>query len=388
MTKKRAMTSRIMKSVKNAVEHARKTISGSNSDGGADYITPKTDLEASVDLIMSNVYGKRCVDDLQETVTGKGFEKGSDDVIKLLKPEILKRLGKDYFKSGNGFLEIVVFAGKVTGVYFVPVLTMKAVKKKKVNGFDVITYAQYIDGEEKNRYDEFTEHVWEVDKKDESKKSYILHFMNYENDTYYGTPRWIAGKNKMKVVNHGDEFVDSFFEDDAIPSGVFWTKGAELDEDGEDGVADILESRNKGPRNRRNFLHIHMDEDSELGYEKFNDNIVDMSFINLNRDLKVDICAGFGVPPKKVGLEIPGRLGSGSDYPQQLAGYYEDVVIPEQQYFESKFQIVFPDEELQLTRPPKVENSAEKSTLEKGEKKKESVVDLLLRLREELEDGC
>jgi len=293
----------------------------------------KHNIKDSMDIVMKNIYAKRCTDDIVETGFGKLCANLNTDV---LTQEAIKRAGKDYIKSGNCFFEIVEFEGKISKIYHVPANTMKIEKlpsKKlafKQLGNEDIVYSQY-----------------DPKSLSTAKTSSILHIMNYEDDSIYGTPVWIAAKLKLQQSYQSDEYVDSFYNNDAIPAGALLTKGAELDDVGAQGLNDMMSGRNKGARNRRNLLHIHMDEESDMKYLKFNENIVDNSFITLQRENKVDVCAAFGVPPKRVGLETPGRLGGGNDYSAQLNGYYEDIIIPLQMLFEEKL----PFENLEFTRP-------------------------------------
>ncbi len=340
-------------------------------------ITQKHDIKKSFELVMSNIYAKRCVDELVETICGKGFSKADDEIKKLINPEMIKRVGKDFEKCGNGFIEVVMFEGKIVELWHVPAQTMNVSKKIKTSEYK--TFVQ--SGEDNIFFDEFTSHVW--DEKaviDGNKKSYILHLMNYEDDSHYGTPAWIAVKIKLKQCNYSDEFIDSFFEDDAIPQGVLLTKGAELDDEAENNIKDNFENGFKGSRNRRGLLHLHMDESSSVEYLTFNENIINNSFLNLQRENKVDICAAFGVPPKKIGLETPGRLGGGNDFEQQLKSYYEDVIIPKQEYFESKLKLLFPGKEIELKRPVLKTNKPADNSISK----KKHIIHDLLNLREEL----
>lgn len=326
------------KIIKSKVIKARKTITNETGVDSVDGIYQKHDPRTAINLVLSNLYAKRCSDDIVRTAFGRGYSgnlpEGFSDAI--------DRCSKEFVRCGNGYLELVLYDGVVKEVYHVSATTMRI--KKVVDGVKIF----YQTTKEGFFYRELNREAIERSK-DIGRVSLIVHFTNYEDDPYYGTPQWIASKEKLKQTSYADEFISSFYENDAIPAGALLTKGAELDSDGEDALGDVLNRSNRGARNRRNLLHIHMDEDSDMQYITFNDNIVDAPFLALNRDNKVDICAAFHVPPKRVGLETVGRLGDSSDYEKQLNGYYEDVIVPLQEKFEGQLKLIFPD--LRFNRP-------------------------------------
>ena len=313
----------LLKKMKSVILKNRKTSTNSDPVTSGSY-----EMRTNMKLVKSNVYAQRCVQDMVETAFGKPFSGG--DIVDL---ETINRTAKDYLKCGNGFMELVVFDSKPLSLYHIPAQTMQVVKNVKGKR----TYKQ--NGDDETVYEEYTKDVWQSDSVISGiKKSYIIHILNYEDDPDYGVPVWIPAKLKIKQSASADEFIDSFYEDDAIPKGALLTKGAELDDDGEDDLASMLEGRNKGARNRRNLLHIHMDEESDMKYLPFNDNIVDGPFILLQRDNRVDVCVAFGVPPKRLGLESTGKLGGGNEYTVQLTGYYDDIITPLQVKFETKLE--------------------------------------------------
>jgi len=268
---------------------------------------------------------------------------------------------------------------------------MKVLKGGSLSASDGKTYKfkRFQQGDKENcKFAEFTEHVW-FDKAVMGGKEvhFILHCMNYEDDSYYGTPIWFAAQKKIEELKNADEFNASFFENDAIPKGIFWTKGATLDDEAETDVKELFEGKFKGAAGKHGLLQIEMDDESEIGYLKINDKIIDGSFLNSMRDGKTDVCASFGVPPKKVGLEVAGRLGGGNEFQEQMKSYYEDWITPLQEYFESKFSLLVQDGSVQLKRPPEIKVSAGNKSEGVQKNKTKSVIDTLIELRSNLIDA-
>lgn len=297
----------------------------------AEDVYAKHNIAENMNIVMKNIYAKRCVDDIVTTAFGKKCENLNTDI---LANDVILRAGKDFIKSGNCFFEVVVFNKKISKIYHISANTLIIERRKGRIVFKQVGFEEVYDSFGKDSLDSVV------------KKSFILHIMNYEDDSVYGTPVWVAAKLKLEQSHEADMYVDSFYSNNGVPAGALLTKGAELDNTGENDLAEAMQG-NKGAMKRRGLLHIHMDEESDIKYIAFNSNIVDSSFVALQRDNKVDVCAAFGVPPKRVGLETPGRLGGGNDYEVQLQGYYEDIIIPLQVLFEKKL----PFEGLVFTRP-------------------------------------
>ncbi len=303
------------------------------------------DIKENIDIVMSNIYAKRCVDDIVRTALAKGCEGLDTDIIDV---ESIERAGKDFVKCGNAFFEVVQYDGKVKSLYHVPAKTINFKRDK-----DIVSF--YQNGDEETLFSKFDK--TRIPRK--GKYHSILHIMNYEDDAFVGVPAWIPAKLKIKQTSNADEYVDSFYEDDAIPAGVFSVIGAELSDEAFTKLENGL-SNNTGARNRKTLSLLELPEGAKSEYTPFNDNIVDEPFLKLQHDSKIDVCIAFSVPPKRLGIETAGKLGGGNEYETQLEGYYNDVIVPLQEKFEQHLPI----EGLKFNRP-KIEKSQK---LEKEDK--------------------
>jgi len=331
----------------------------------------KYDPVTSISVVMKNIIAKTCVDEVMQNTFGMGFDKA--DKNGLLKFNLLSIVDKDLLRTGNGYIEVVCLDSEIIELYHVPVQLMyikDVVSEKKIFVQNPITSTK--------SFDEFS---LDALMKNKGKKSFILHVFNYEDDVNYGTPYWIAAMSKLKQSNNADAYNDAYFENDAQPSGVFWTKGMHMKKDQAEVIKDMLR-QNKGVDNKCKLMNINMDDSSaELGFLRFNENVIDGAFLNLMARNEINFCIAFRVPPKKIGIETAGKLGGGNELQTQLNAFYEDFIIPRQMFWEEIFLNLF-GEEVKLKRPVIVKISqTNNNEIVKSEK---DVVAELVKFRESL----
>jgi capsid portal protein len=372
--------------LKKARSTTETTATASTSAGS--YKMPEHDIEDSLKLVMDSDYAKACVDDLVMLTVGKGLEKIPAEIANLLELELLDRVTKDYEKCANGYFEVKTLNRKVTELYHIPAKTVqvKEVIKGHKNVKAGLSYDYKVFIQNRNMdvtYKEFTAYTLRDDSMPDG--SYILHLMNYEDDSFYGTPAWLPVMQKLKTSTAADIHNAKFFEGGCKLEGVLWTKGEMMDEDTAANV-DTLMKRTTNIDGGHKILKIEMeDKDSEIGFLALNAK-TDGTHLQLMKEYRMAICAAFKVPPKKIGIETNGQLGSG-EYQEVLNAYYEDVIIPRQVFWESRFKWMFPEAEIQLKRPV-IRSTASAgpgdfTDLTKG-KKANNTIQTLLALRNEL----
>ena len=221
--------------------------------------------------------------------------------------------------------------------------------------------------------------------------NFILHIMNYEDDENYGCPFWLAAEHKISQSTNSDIYNSNFFKNDCMPDGMLIGSGLNLSEDEKIKFRDNLKSSYKGVANSRKKMVVMSDTPgAELKYVEFGQSVIDMSFINLLRENKTDICAAFRVPPKLVGLETPGRLGGGNDFAVQVNIFYENEIIPRQIFYEEIFSAMA-GEPIQFVRPKLMETgtgqteTAEPMADEVQKSKTEAITDLLKLIADKLD---
>lgn len=323
---------------------------------------PMHQFQASIDLVTKNIYAKRCLDELYKSTVGKGLDIAPDEWRAMLNQDFLERIDKDYLKTGNAFIEVVVLSGKIIALYHVPVLTMNKYTKD-----GKYTYKQPAvkNGKEYDPYAGQTK-----------TGNYILHIMDYEDDQHYGCPFWLGAEYKIEQSTNSDIYNSNFFKNDCKPEGVILGTGLNLSEDEKKLFREHLQSSYKGVSNsRKKMVSMSDTVGGKLEYVAFGESVIDMSFINLLRENKTDICAAFRVPPKLVGLETPGRLGGGNDFAVQANLFYENEIIPRQVYYEELFSAMA-GSEIKFVRPKLIE-STEVMPAEDAEVQKEAKTELV-----------
>jgi hypothetical protein len=309
-------------------------------------LIPLHDPAASMTIVNENIYAKRCIDEIYKTTVGKGFEKISDAWKRILTQDLLERIDKDYLKVGNAYIEVKTLSGKIVAMYHVPALTIaKFVKDGKYY------YKQpgVKGGSEFPPYSSFT---------GTETGSYILHLMDYEDDEHYGSPFWLGAEKKITQTTYADTYNSNFFQNDCRPGSVILAKNLNLSEPEEIAFKTFLKNGFRGVANSRKTILLSAPVDGDLEIKGLAESVIDMSFINMIRDNKTDICAAFRVPPKLVGLETPGRLGGGNDFAVQTNIFYENEIIPRQVYYEEIFSGMS-GEEIKFIRPKMMEISSQ-----------------------------
>lgn len=312
---------------------------------GKGQLVPVHTISDSIETITQNIYAKRCLDEIYKTTVGKGLQSAPEEWKKILTQDFLERIDKDYLKTGNAFVEVVVLSGKVIALYHVPVLTMA--KYRNENGGYYYKQPAVKNGSEYPPYTGQSE-----------TGSYILHLIDYEDDEHYGCPFWLGASAKITQTTYADMYNSNFFKNDCRPGSVVLGKGLNLEENEETAFKDFIKQGFKGASNSRKTLALFTDKEAELEIKDLAGSQIDMSFINLIRDNKTDICAAFRVPPKLVGLETPGRLGGGNDFAVQCNIFYENEIIPRQVYYEEIFSAMA-GAEILFNRPKMMDISSQ-----------------------------
>ena len=297
------------------------------------------------ELILSNIYAKRCVHKLIGHIVGGGWEIIDSDLERLLPLDLLQKLSRDLEVQGNGYLEISVLSGKVEGLWHIPAQTMRR-KPGKTSGF-----IQKLPDDKTKSFKEFIPASEETESKKASIKedgNYVIQFIKYWNNPHYGVPVWIAAREKIFMLNNADTYNASFFKN-GVPDGLIIAKGVKLSDENMDDIEGVFKPDEGGKKHKFSFCELPYQ--AEINYLKLNDTIVDVSFLNLQRESKGDICTAFGIPPKLVGIETAGRLGGDNDLKLQIKEYLAGVVKPEQNFLVKGIQKIFPDAKLALKMP-------------------------------------
>jgi HK97 family phage portal protein len=152
-------------------------------------------------------------------------------------------------------------------------------------------------------------------------ESEIVHF-KYPSptDLFYGAgPLW-AARLSVDLTNQIKEWGVNFFLNNAQPSGILTTEQS-LSTEQYQRVRDQWNEKYRGVKNAGKMAFL----EGGLKYQQMGSNVRDARFEQVNQELREEICAIFGVPASKLGIESHDNRATAdaSDY-----SYQKETVLP------------------------------------------------------------
>jgi len=153
----------------------------------------------------------------------------------------------------------------------------------------------------------------------------VWHFKRYFPwSTYYGIPTIMPAWNRMALAVLECEYNLAFFNNNAIPDYAVILEGS-WEDGAEDKIREYFKRHLKGQAHKT--LALRTPDGSKITFEKLTgDNAKEGSFRLLRIDCRDEVLHAHGMPPQKVGIVQPGRLGSGAD--EQNEQYKDSIVTP------------------------------------------------------------
>ena len=336
---------------------------------GKKYVDPRFRFEDLMYIFEINTWHQRCIRLKAATSVGLGYDIIGDDEKPIEKDkqpkdekytafrDLLKKPNKryrfsrlsireviDYLGTGNCFMEIVR-NGKSN-----PAELYHARVKNMRIGYDVGTgksltdynkgkpwtdqcgdyydgFYQIIDGVVKSEFDEFN-----IEKRREGKNEMIF-YNNYDpRSDYYGLPEWLPAMLPALLDRSAAEFNVRMFENDLMLKWIFFLIGAELGKDAKKTLKDFIENNYTGVKNAGRAAFIPIPDGENVKIEA--KNLMgdgpnrDMSYAKLREQVRDEMIAAHGVPPRLVGIMAAGQLGGSGELEGQLKMYKETVAIP------------------------------------------------------------
>jgi len=199
------------------------------------------------------------------------------------------------------------------------------------------TSTDYRDGEEGNYRDgedQQDEFVATSEEKDD-KASEIIHLRKYHPlSPLYGIPAFIASFTAMVSDEAAEKWNLGFFENNRVPRWLFKLIGQGItDKEKEDFktyFTQVLKGRSHVP-----MIIAMSDPDSKIETEKLEADVNEGSFLQTRDKNRDEIIASHGVPPRMVGVIIPGQMGGGSEGQTQREDFRDFSVTPLQKILKS-----------------------------------------------------
>jgi HK97 family phage portal protein len=154
----------------------------------------------------------------------------------------------------------------------------------------------------------------------------IIQFRSMNPDSYiYGLGNVSPAKNAIATDIFAQVWNKTFFSNSAQPSAVLESEDT-LPDDVRTRVRESWKQLYQGAAKHGKTAILE-----KLKFRSISESVKDMDFVNLRKDLRVEILAAFGVPPSVVGLL---EFANYSNMDQQIKMFWTNTLIPEMRNIE------------------------------------------------------
>ncbi len=230
---------------------------------------------------------------------------------------------------GNAFLEIVRNnEGEVSGFYHIPARHCRLAR----DGGE-IKLIQEIEGE-KTEFAFFG--------RGEGKQSEFIMLKSYHpKSVFYGVPDYIAAIASIVLDRSAVKFNIKRFDNNMVLEHIITVVGASFGAGARKDIKDFFTNNFSGLDNAGKSLLLEVDgrnrSDVSIDVHKVSSEIKEGSYLELRKEIKEEIIAAHGVPPRLVGIASPGQLGGTAEVKEQLRMFRDIVIKPRQKETEFIF---------------------------------------------------
>jgi hypothetical protein len=291
------------------------------------------------ELILSNLYHYRCIDQNMKSSVGKGYEDDTDPaIIEACPKKELRQIVTEYLSYGESWLELTILNGQVLNVGSIPTMSVHIGKKGKYAGKMVQNY--------KAKNEVLLEILdpikWEFGRV----KNGVYAYQIKHGRKIYGFPEWVTIIELLKIMKYSNEDIAAFFENDCLPYQLLVTHGLpETTSKGED-LIDFLERQFQGAKEKRKVAIVSTGlspQESKVDVIELQKKIVNADNAALQMESKFDICAQHGVPYWILQLRKPGSLGQSNEQRISFNFYITEYIKPLQELFIEVLEFLFPN---------------------------------------------
>lgn len=281
-------------------------------------INPPTPYADLIEAYYANAYHAGCVDVKAINILGNGLKDAglsktlSDMCIDSSLFMVLEKTIRDLVLFGNAFWETP--KGEI---YHVPAWTMYRTDK----GW------QQVVGKEKVNYAE--DEIW--------------HFRTDSlQSSYYGSPGYLSILPAIELMGTITSYNKNFFKNNAIPDFAIVTEGGVLSPAVEQNIQRFLRNKFQGYENAHKTLYLPVPEGMKVKFEFLQgQGTKDMRFQELANSCIAEIIACHGVPPRLLGIQVPGKLGGGGETTGEMEIFYRTRIRPLQNVFGGQLDAYF-----------------------------------------------
>lgn len=230
---------------------------------------------------------------------------------------------------GNAFLEIARDSGgNITGFFHLPARNCRLIKE-----YGELKLVQEIEGERSG--------FLPFGRGREGVNEFIMLKSYHPKSVYYGLPDYIASMAAIVLDRSAVKFNIKRFDNNLVMEHIITVVGASFGTNARRDIKEFFTNNFAGLDNAGKSLLLEVDSrnKNEVGIDvhKVSAEIKEGSYLDLRKELKEEILAAHGVPPRLAGIASPGQLGAGAEVKEQLRMFRDIIIKPRQKEIEFIF---------------------------------------------------
>lgn len=245
--------------------------------------------------------------------------------------EILEKVLRDRFTTGNGYLEIGRRKdGTIEYLGHIPSLFMRV--RRTRDGF-----VQYANGDPvffRNFGDRKTSDPFERD----PQPNEVIHYKKHSPvNSYYGVPEIVSATDNIAGIEFANQYNIEYFEHKAVPRYIITTSGCTISRDTHAKLLRFFETTTKG-KHHRSLLVPLPNANAKIEFTPVETKKQEASFVEYIDQNTKHILARHRVPANRLGMSGGTGIGDSRDANKM---FKETVCNPEQRLLEKKLNRVF-----------------------------------------------
>lgn len=302
------------------------------------------DIENLQDLIMTNIYHFRCLEQNIECTVGKGYSEDTDpEIVENIPLMELVDVVREAMYYGDPWVELTFLDGKLVNLLSIPTMNtnigdgkykgklIQFYGKENQTTLDILDIEEYKNGKIKNGV-----------------YAYQIQEMKFGRKVY-GFPKWIPAMELLKIMKYSIADISAFYENDCIPYTMLISQGVGMTtQDGEDMV-DFLERQFQGAKEKRKVSVINLPQPKDISsieVKELQKKIVDSDYLAFIKENKTDICTMNEVPAWMLGINKSGSLGNTQEREVELGFYLSEKIGTERRGVKDFINTFYPDKEV------------------------------------------
>ena len=223
---------------------------------------------------------------------------------------------------GNSFFEIVRNnKNEAGGFYHIPTKNCRLIKDG-----EFVKLIQEISGE-KTEFLPFR-------KNEGAGSEYIMLKSYHPKSLFYGLPDYIPALAAIVLDRSAMKFNIKRFDNNMVLEHIITVVGAAFGTAARKDIKDFFTNNFAGLDNAGKSLLLEVDgkNKNDVGIEvhKVSSEVKEGSYLELRKDIKEEIIAAHGVPPRLVGIAAAGQLGGTAEVKEQMRMFRDIVIKPRQ----------------------------------------------------------